>query len=129
MNSIGVNPYNKPKAIVAQFTECELCHRVIPTKNWGEHERSKKHNKAKDEERRAKDNLFSVDHFTSTAGPDGDDLSGAGDWGTGPPTGQDDGWGSAAAGNNDFGSGMQGGGGGGRACYGCGEEGHTKRDW
>ncbi|KAF1974139.1 hypothetical protein BU23DRAFT_118180 [Bimuria novae-zelandiae CBS 107.79] len=116
-NSIGANPYPKPKEVVPEFTACEVCKRTIPTKNWSEHKGSKKHRKAEDEERRGKDK----ENFASYGGVDGvTSIDGADHWGGGGG----DTW---ATNETDSGGAVQGGGSG-RACYGCGEEGHQKRD-
>jgi hypothetical protein len=41
------NPYPGAKEIQSLKTMCETCDRSIPSKNWNEHERSKRHQQAK----------------------------------------------------------------------------------
>lgn len=121
LNTIPANPYQPAKDIQPTNTECETCKRTIPTKNWGEHARSKRHQKAADEQRRAKDkeNTGTYEaHYTGDGGPVGGATSDEG--------GQ---WASSDPVDGGFGSGPSGGGGNRGACYGCGEVGHNKRDW
>ena len=121
LNTIPANPYQPAKKVEPLNTECEPCKRVIPTKCWGEHVRGKRHQKAVDAERRAKD--------TENANPsNGEDFANVGG-----PVGETFGNEEAAWGSNvndgDFGGGASSGGGGRGACYGCGQVGHNKRDW
>lgn len=119
LNTIPTNPYNNAKDVPPDFYTCERCHRTIPSKNWPEHKNSKKHRALEDEERRSKDK----ENFSSTEPVDNGFGSG-GD--TSEPTATQDSWGSIE-GDNTFGGATRGG--GGRACHGCGDEGHIKRDW
>lgn len=140
---IPANPYPAAKEIKPLNTECETCKRIIPTKNWNEHARSKKHQKAEDAVRRAKDkeNMgFSNDEtYNNIGGPVGE-TPGNNDAGWGS-TGNDGGFGGASQdnGGNDagwgstdndggFGGASQGSGGRG-SCYRCGMVGHNQRDW
>ena len=118
LNTIPANPYQPAKDIQPVNTECDTCKRVIPTKHWGEHARSKKHQKAVDEQRRAKDkeNNAGYDNYTGQGEAVAD---AAGDQGAS--------WASSDPVDNGFASAPSGGGRG--ACYGCGEMGHNKRDW
>lgn len=127
------NPYNRPKEQIPRITVCELCDRSLNTKDWNAHKNSKKHRAAEDAEK-AKENA----HVNSN----GFDGFGGEASGFTPEAGFDlpstdsgnGGWGSSGGFNigNDFGSSNYGnktsGGGGDRACFGCGETGHTKRD-
>jgi hypothetical protein len=42
------NPYALPKNIQSRTIDCEVCDRIIPSKSWGEHERSRRHREAKE---------------------------------------------------------------------------------
>ena len=132
-NTIPGNPYPPAREIQPLNTQCIPCKRLIPTKSWHAHTIGKKHQKAVDEERRAKDkenaalSVTDINESFQHSGPvDGTDA-----WASGPSAGQDS-WGSTVVGNNGFGGAAPRGGagrGGDRACYGCGREGHQKRDW
>lgn len=127
LNTIPANPYQPAKEVTPLNTECEPCNRIIPTKCWGEHARGKRHQKAVDAERRAKDtenaNPSNGEDFTNVGGP------------VGETDGNEDSTWSSNVNDADFGGGGSSGGrasssGGGRgACYGCGVVGHNKRDW
>jgi cellular nucleic acid-binding protein len=120
------------------FTTCELCDRTMPTKDWNGHKNSKKHREAENKEKAANEpanqNGFGGDSggFTADTGGFGNDSFGTT---TAVDTGID-GWGSggggwdsnATGGASSFGNTNTGGGGGDRACYGCGQTGHQKRD-
>jgi hypothetical protein len=111
LNTIGVNPYPPCKEKAPDFFECELCHRSIPSKHWPEHKNSKKHRAKEDEERRGK----SKENFNST-GNTGYVVEGFG--------GLEGAWVQATP---DLGGGSRGA--DDRACHGCNEVGHIKRDW
>lgn len=152
------NPYPQPREHVPRWTHCELCDRTVPTKDWGTHKGSKKHraleNKEREEIERAKNpagfggnaadldtpfpnanNEFgssdSFGNFATTTGDDG--------WGTGGDfsttntsynhNGSDRAcYGCGQTGHQKRDCPTSGGGGGGNACYGCGMTGHQKRD-
>jgi len=134
LNTIGANPYNSAKNIEPEFFQCELCDRRIPSKNWQQHKVSKKHRAYEDEERRGKDNKENGPSngdsgFSDTFGTGGDSWGGDSSVNPSdaPPSDAQGGWGATDDGNDGF-SGVTRGAGN-RACYGCGEEGHTKREW
>jgi cellular nucleic acid-binding protein len=114
------NPYPTPKTISGINTICEICDdRVIKTKDWNSHKNSKAHRK-NEEALRLKGNAAN---------------SGAsGSWGDAPSFGGETAsWGDASFSNNGGNNFKKGGDAqGGRqfsgTCYGCGEEGHSKRD-
>ncbi|KAG9188523.1 hypothetical protein G6011_02446 [Alternaria panax] len=131
MSNLVANPYPKAKEHVARMSLCEICDRQILTKDWTGHKNSKKHRAAEANEREELEKLknpgggfgdskefASVIEFANT----NNEFSG------GATTTTHDGWGSAedfAATNT---SSHNNGGGGDRACYGCGQTGHQKRD-
>jgi cellular nucleic acid-binding protein len=124
------------------LTECELCDRTMPTKDWNSHKNSKKHRQAEAKEKEGTQGNnatgFAGDSAGFTADTGGFTADGAaGDF----ASSDNDAW--ASSGNNaDWGNGnlgintdastfdnnTGGGGGGDRACYGCGEMGHQKRE-
>lgn len=121
------NPYPKPKEHIPRLTYCELCDRTLPTKDWQAHKNSKKHREAEAKER---GELDAIKNSTDSGGDStrfGNDIAfgiaaalGDGEWGAGEgftsttkPTSYKD---------------RGGGGGDQRACFGCGETGHQKRD-
>jgi hypothetical protein len=141
LSSLASNPYPRPKVQQPYVTTCELCDRSIQTKDWVSHKNSKKHREAEANEKAKTED-------TNTNGFNGDAAGFTADTG-GFSSGSDafttttsntDGWGTsgdnAAWGAGDFSinTGTSGyannnsGGGGGRACFGCGSEGHQKRD-
>jgi cellular nucleic acid-binding protein len=120
------NPYPKPKDTQPLYTECETCERKIFSKDWTSHKNSKKHRQL-EEAARNKEN------------EDANGNSGAsnGDWNKvdmGAGTSADGGaWGEgftavADAGGNSFSNGSSGNKKFSGTCYGCGQEGHSKRD-
>ncbi|KAJ4309024.1 hypothetical protein N0V94_009119 [Neodidymelliopsis sp. IMI 364377] len=133
------NPYNRPKEQIPRITLCELCDKSLNTKDWNAHKNSKKHRAAEAGEL-AKDKTkvdsngfdgFSGDAtgFNPQAGFEVTDTGATNDgWGASDTNG----WGSTGGLNDGFGSSnygnKTGGGGGDRACFGCGETGHTKRE-
>lgn len=141
------NPYPKAKEHVARISVCELCDREILTKDWNGHKNSKKHREAEAKER---EELEKAKNPAGTFGGDatsfggGNEFSGTngftdannefgsgGDTFGGATTAANDGWSSAGefstvnttSYNNNGGDG-----GGDRACFGCGQTGHQKRD-
>lgn len=111
------NPYPKPKDTQPLITICEVCdNREVRTKDWNSHKNSKKH-RQNEEALRKKENQAIT----------GDKEASGGDWN---PNGcvsngfEAPSWGEANSdsGNRLGGSKFNG------ACYGCGEEGHSKRD-
>lgn len=132
------NPYPKPKAHVPRLTLCEVCDRELPTKDWPAHKNSKKHREAEAKERgETVKNAFSFggdaigfgssnesanangfgfgDAFATTATTDGNGWATGVDFSTTKST-------SYGKNGNNGGSGDQ------RACFGCGETGHQRRD-
>ncbi|KAF2017917.1 hypothetical protein BU24DRAFT_440690, partial [Aaosphaeria arxii CBS 175.79] len=115
------NPYPKPKEVQALNTTCEVCDRVIKTKDWLAHKNSKKHRQA---EEKVKENLQPAqapiaDDAGNVATDNG--FSNDGGWGTVGDSFGDD----ATAGYHAQRGAIEGGAGG---CYLCGEDGHMKRD-
>jgi cellular nucleic acid-binding protein len=129
------NPYHRAKESVPGFTFCELCERKLLTKDWATHKQSKKHRAAEDREREDAEKLKnptglggdstgfdSTDPFTAASGNDGWAATG------GDTTSGNDGWGSGGDCTTTKTYTNNGGGGGDRACFGCGQTGHQKRD-
>jgi cellular nucleic acid-binding protein len=123
LSGLASNPYPRPKEHVAMNTTCELCERTMPTKDWHSHKNSKKHRAAEAKEKGEPDgvnnNGFGGDAAGFTASTNFDTTN----------TG-DDAWGGSGgfnAGTSSYGN-NTGGGGGDRACFGCGQTGHQKRD-
>jgi cellular nucleic acid-binding protein len=121
-------------------TTCELCNRTMPTKDWNSHKNSKKHREAE-----AKDKAAAEGNNTTSFGGDATGFIadtggfGAGNDTFGTASNGNDAWGSS--GNDaDWGSGgfdtnantstygNNASGGGDRACFGCGQTGHQKRE-
>ncbi|KAF2737166.1 hypothetical protein EJ04DRAFT_594089 [Polyplosphaeria fusca] len=132
-NAIGSNPYPQPKDVKSCFTTCEVCDRSLMSKDWVPHKNSKKH-RALEQAEKDKENGKTVGagiNESNAWGDGGNDT--AQTWGDG---GNDtaQAWGDGGADNggttdNAFGNGADTGdkkfGG---ACYGCGQEGHSKRN-
>jgi hypothetical protein len=122
------NPYPRPKEHVPMSTLCELCDRIILTKDWIGHKNSKKHREAEAREKEAAEDKANNNGFGgNSAGfqPETDSFGGADTFGA--STTGNDGWGN----NNNFGSSNFGNttsGGSGGGCYTCGQSGHQKRD-
>jgi cellular nucleic acid-binding protein len=143
LSNMASNPYPRPKEHVALVTECEVCNRTMPTKDWPSHKNSKKHRQAEAKDKEAAEGKgnntigFGGDTAGFTADTGGFTVDGA----AGDPTnsgndtwatsGNDTAWGGKDFNTNTdtstFGNGT-GGGGGDRACFGCGEIGHQKRE-
>lgn len=129
------NPYPRPKQCQAINTFCELCERNIRTLDWSAHKNSKKHRQAEaiDRGEVQDSNNFNgqlSELATSTNGASELGFSGSGD-NNGWAVGENNGWGydGAVKATSSYISNATGGGGGGdRACYGCGQTGHQKRD-
>jgi cellular nucleic acid-binding protein len=120
------NPYPAPKAVTGAYTICEVCNdRKIRTLDWHAHKNSKGHRK-NEEAMLGKENQLNT----------GSDSNG--NWAGGETSVVDSGgWGSPAGGfgmegDSGFSNPRSGNGQGARkfngACYGCGMEGHSKRD-
>jgi hypothetical protein len=133
MSNLVANPYPKAKEHVARMSLCEICDRQILTKDWISHKNSKKHRAAEAKEREE------LEKPKNPGGSFGGDATGFGDSNEfanannefGAATTTNDGWGSVgdfAAPNTSSYNHNGGGGGGDRACYGCGQSGHQKRD-
>ncbi|PSN66596.1 hypothetical protein BS50DRAFT_634102 [Corynespora cassiicola Philippines] len=130
-------PYPSAKVQVSEETLCELCNRTFKTRDWVAHKNSKKHRQLEEKEREPQNGTsltVPFDNITNGANGNGSQDAGrrssadASGWG-GDTGGFDTASGFAA--NDDFGTStndlnLRGGGGG--ACYGCGEQGHNKRD-
>jgi cellular nucleic acid-binding protein len=122
------NPYAPAKEYVAQTTLCELCNITMKTRDWAAHKNSKKHRAAEKKEDE-KNNPPSNGFGDNTDGFNTDANGGFSTNYSGNTNGGSDG-------RARFGCGETGhtkrdcpqGGSGGQACYGCGEEGHQKRD-
>lgn len=119
------------------YTACELCDRTIFTKDWPAHKNSKKHREAEVKDKAANEpvqiNGFGGDSGGYTAdtgaGASAGDAWGGGDTFGTTSTADDGGWGADDFNTSSgFGGAKTGGGGGDRACYGCGQTGHQKRD-
>jgi hypothetical protein len=135
LSGLSSNPYPRPKEHIPMNTTCELCDRTMPTKDWPSHKNSKKHRAAEAKENGTatgtNGNGFGGDAagFTADGGFGGNDNFGAATDGNDGwnSTGNDAGWGSGATtGTSSYGNNT--GGGGDRACFGCGQTGHQKRD-
>jgi cellular nucleic acid-binding protein len=143
LSNMASNPYPRPKEHVALVTECELCNRTMPTKDWPSHKNSKKHRQAEAKDKETAEGKgnntigfggdtagFTADAggFTADGAADNSGNSGNDTWAT---SGNDTAWGGGDFGNNTntstYGNGT-GGGGGDRACFSCGDTGHQKRD-
>lgn len=140
LSGLASNPYPRPKTQVPILTTCELCDKTMFSKDWQGHKNSKKHRKAEAKEKAEADgtdtNGFGGDFAGFTAETGG--FGSTGDAFTSTTTandawassGNDSGWGSGgfdtSAGTSSNGNNNSGG--GDRACYGCGETGHQKRD-
>lgn len=135
MSGMASNPYPRPKEHAPMFTTCELCDRKMPTKDWNGHKNSKKHRTAEAKEKEANEpakandfgggdfNGFQVDTSGFTADNTfASSTANAGDGGWGA-----DDFTTAGANTSSYGN-TNNGGGGDRACYGCGQTGHQKRD-
>lgn len=127
------NPYQGMKEQVPLKTLCELCNRTLNTRDWPVHKNSKAHRALEEKEKGKENGQARSNHYSTgwggdaSAMPADDGLNFAS-----TPSGIN-GWGTFANSTNSFdpsGYGKQtgGGGGGDRACYGCGQTGHTKRD-
>ncbi|KAL5120459.1 hypothetical protein ACEQ8H_001749 [Pleosporales sp. CAS-2024a] len=131
LSGMASNPYPAPKVQQPYVTKCELCSRTILTKDWAAHKNSKKHRGAEEKEKEkahgAHATGFGGDATDFTAA-----LSSGGDAAFPSNTASADPWGSSGngAGTGGYGGNSSGGGGSGgdRACFGCGETGHQKRD-
>jgi hypothetical protein len=143
VSSLASNPYPPPKETTPMFTTCELCDRKMPTKDWASHKNSKKHRAAEAKEKSGSDNANTTGFGTDSTGFTGDTTGfGSGDTFGNTTSGGgasnlsgNDGWGSSGGfdtngATSGYGTNYNstGGGGGDRACYGCGQTGHQKRD-
>ena len=136
------NPYQGMKVQTPLKTTCELCNRTFNTRDWPMHKNSKAHlalEQAEKDKENAKNNVhatteygfsFSPVDFNSN-GKDAFTKSGGADFGFGSQTGGGDracfGCGETGHSKRDCPHGG-GGGTGDRACYSCGEVGHSKKD-
>lgn len=127
------NPYNSMRQQVPLKTLCELCDRTINTRDWPQHKNSKKHRSLENAEK-AKENV-KVSGNDSGWGDDASGFTPDGDFTLASVDAGNDGWASsntsgwgASGGSANGSANRTGGGGGDRACFGCGEVGHTKRE-
>ncbi|KAF2627665.1 hypothetical protein BU25DRAFT_341387 [Macroventuria anomochaeta] len=108
------NPYRSMKEQVPLRTLCELCNRTINTRDWPMHKNSKAH-RALEQAGKDKENTKAKNNGTDNWGGETSSFTPDGEFNLASVDSGNDGWGT-------------GGGGGNRACFGCGEIGHTKRD-
>jgi cellular nucleic acid-binding protein len=134
LSGLAANPYPRPKEQMSIYTECELCKRTMLTRDWAGHKNSKKHREleAKDkvEAEGTTDKPWGTDFDGFTGNATGNDSFGGGDTFGTNTTISNDVWGGSFDNNTARANTRNniGGGGGDRACFGCGETGHTKRD-
>lgn len=136
MSNLVANPYPKAKEHVARMSLCEVCDRQILTKDWASHKNSRKHRAAEAKEREELEKLKNPGgSFGGDAAGFGDsnEFGGAGQFANanefgGAANSTNDGWGSGGDFANTNTSSYNNTGGGDRACYGCGQTGHQKRD-
>jgi cellular nucleic acid-binding protein len=126
VSNMNSNPYPRPKEQLPTHTTCELCARTMLTRDWNGHKNSKKHRevekKLKDEAEGVNTNNSGGDTFTAETGGWGSETFGT------TTAGNDGGWSSTGAAENTGSYNTGGGGGDDRACFGCGQTGHQKRD-
>jgi cellular nucleic acid-binding protein len=130
------NPYNRPKENEPYYSFCELCERKLPNKDWSSHKQGKAHRAAEQKEREELEKAKNAGSGGSaTAWGVDDEFSNANNkFGSGDAFGTtttgDEGWGSSGgfATTNTSSYNNNGGSGGDRACFGCGQTGHQKRD-
>lgn len=124
------NPYPQPKEMKPIITNCEVCERQILTKDWHGHKNSKGHRK-NEEAALTKENKEANDQGNDTPGDAWNAIDVAG--GDSNAFG-DTAWGNSGFSNTNDNGGFDGGATSGNArkfngaCYGCGQEGHSKRD-
>jgi cellular nucleic acid-binding protein len=134
LSGMASNPYPKPKVQQPYLTNCELCDRIIPTKDWNAHKNSKKHRESEAKDRAKAGgtdiNGFGGDATGFTADTGGNNFTSTTATDSGGAPAADAAWGAADFGANIGTSGYvnNNSGGGGRACFGCGSEDHQKRD-
>lgn len=126
------NPYRGMKEQVPQKTLCELCNRTINTRDWPQHKNSKAH-RALEKSEKDKENTKGNGHSAAeTWGGEASGFTPDAGFNSAPTDSGDGGWGTSNDSSNTLGSSGYGtktvGGGDDRACFGCGEVGHTKRD-
>ena len=126
------NPYRSMKEQVPLKTLCELCDRTINTRDWPMHKNSKAHRALEQAEMHKENAKASDNNVTDTWGAEASSFTPDSDFNLASTNSGNDGWGASDGSNNTFGTSSYGnktgGGGGDRACFGCGEVGHTKRD-
>lgn len=127
---VASNPYHQGKDKVALKTLCELCDRVLNTRDWPAHKNSKGH-RGREQAETDKENEKANHYGTNTWGGDAPGFTPEGAFDLASPDSGNDGWGTSG---NGFGassySNKTGGGGSGddRACFSCGEVGHRKAE-
>lgn len=140
LTAMSSNPYPKPKEYVPRVTQCELCDRKLPTKDWPAHKNSKKHREAEAKERGELGAVKNPTVFGGDVKGFGNENSnefastnefGSGDAFANATTTDGDGWSTGAGFSTTKSTSHNNGGGSGgdqRVCFGCGETGHQKRD-
>ncbi|KAL1637573.1 hypothetical protein SLS56_000711 [Neofusicoccum ribis] len=138
--ALDSNPYQRHKEVIARITLCETCDRKIETKDWNAHQSGKKHQKAAQELRQAK-NAEKNDNTNTSWGDEVNDAAQQQEH----SSGHDDGFFNSAPTKAKGGGGGSGWcfsfscgevghrkaecpNGGGRPCYNCGEFGHIKSE-
>ncbi|KAJ4350794.1 hypothetical protein N0V95_004406 [Ascochyta clinopodiicola] len=131
-------PYNQAKQRLPGKTLCELCDKVLDTSLWSIHKNSKKHRAIETAEmakENAKVNSNGADGYSGESSgfspeiDSGFDLAPLGTGNDAWTSSTNVDWGSSAGFSVEPSHGNKSrGGGGDRACFGCGEVGHTKRE-
>lgn len=128
---VASNPYHRGKDKTPLTTLCELCNRVLNTRDWPQHKNSKGH-RGKEQAEKDKENSKNSSNGVDAWGGDTSGFTPTGGFDLASPESGNDGWGTSGDTSNDFSSSGYGnkttGGGGDRACFGCGEVGHRKAD-
>ncbi len=136
-SNLPSNPYPRAKVQSALYTHCEVCDRTFMSRDWSAHKSSKKHRQAEAKQNPQAEhaNAYGFGDGASTFASNNNFSKSNNDFGSGETfttdLGADNGgWGSGDNFTTDFGasSGNVNNGGGDRACFGCGQTGHQKRD-
>lgn len=125
------NPYHQGKPKVGQTTLCELCDRVLNSRDWSAHKNSKGH-RGKEQAEKEEEKTKALGNGTNTWGGDASGFTPDGGFDVASPDSGNNGWGNASSGNDfstsSYGNKTGGGSGGDQACFKCGEVGHRKAD-
>lgn len=120
------------KEQVPQKTLCELCGRTLNTRDWPQHKNSKAHRALEQKEKDKENTKGNPNSGADAWGGEASGFAPTDGFNIAPTESGDGGWGASADSSNAFSSSgygnKTGGGGGDRACFGCGEVGHNKRD-